>query len=92
LSNLYVQFNTLLRAMAKCTVHIVKQKDVVTYVSPVEVFVNEIKIFNHKNCPWLLVHSECLDRLIYKGSNCSAVKIELAVFKSTNTLLCGSEW
>ena len=47
----YVQFNALLGAFCKMyairfDMHIVKQQEVVTYVSPVEVFVTGIKIAN----------------------------------------------
>ena len=48
MSNLYVQFDTILRAIGKMYGTHRQTKDVVTYVSPVEVFVNEIKIFNQK--------------------------------------------
>jgi len=52
----YVQLNTLLRASKIYTIrfdiHILKQQEVVTYVSPVEVFATEIKIvLMSKNCP-----------------------------------------
>ena len=41
--------NTLLRDIGKVyDTHIVKQQEVVTYVSPVEVFVNGIKFFNRQ--------------------------------------------
>ena len=49
----YVQFNTLLSAI-RFDIHIVKIQEVVIYVSPVEVFVTRIKLFNRQNCPWLL--------------------------------------
>ena len=47
----YVQLNTLLRAICKIyairfDIHILKQQEVVTYESPVEVFATEIKIVN----------------------------------------------
>ena len=41
----YVQFNTLLSAI-RFDIHIVKIQEVVIYVSPVEVFVTRIKLFN----------------------------------------------
>ena len=48
--------NTLLRAICKmygirCDIHIVKQQEVVTYMSPVEVFMTRNMIFNWQKLP-----------------------------------------
>ena len=51
-------------------IHLVKQQEVVTYVSPVEVFANMIKTFNRQVLNLIAgsFPSEGLDRLIYRGS------------------------
>ena len=54
----------------KLTAHILKQQEVVAYMSPAEVFVTGIKIFNRQKLSliaWLSFPSEGLDHLIYSS-------------------------
>ena len=71
---------------AKCTVHIVKQQEVVTYLSPVEVFANGILI--EKNCLWLL-YCSLLNVLIalFTGVQSANSKVSKIVTEIKN-LLC----
>jgi len=51
LSNLVPEYVWSIRCsepFAKCMIHIVKQQEVVTYMSPVEVFVNGITFFDRQ--------------------------------------------